>query len=207
MRLQKYNTDVHYECGTKMYIADLLSRAYLPEVRSEDGKEFELVNMVKLLPASDPKLSEIQRKTEADQTLQVVKSFILKGWPNNKSDLPLQAAPDYTLRDELTVQDGVILRGKRLVIPASLRKQMKNKLHSSHMETESCLRRAREYIFWPGMSAEIKKQVEACEICRTYETSQQKEILIPHEIPSHPWEKVGTDIFELKNKSYLIMVD
>ena len=27
MRLQKYNIDVHYECGAKMYIADLLSRA------------------------------------------------------------------------------------------------------------------------------------------------------------------------------------
>ena len=136
-----------------------------------------------------------------------MKSLILKGWPNDKSHLPLQAAPYYSLRDELTVQDGVILRGERLVIPASLRKQMKNKLHSSHMGTESCLRRAREYIFWPGMSAEIKQQVEACEICRTYETSQQKETLMPYEVPSRPWEKVGTDIFELKNKSYVIMVD
>ena len=142
MRLQKYNIDVHYECGAKMYIANLLSRAYLPEVGIEDGKEFELVNMVKLLPARDQKLSEIQRETEADQTLQVVKSLILKGWPNDKSDLPLQAASHYSLRDELTVQDGVILRGARLVIPASLRKQMKNKLHSSHMGTELCLRQA-----------------------------------------------------------------
>ena len=30
---------------------------------------------------------------------------------------------------------------------------------------------------------------------------------MPHEVPSRPWEKVGTDIFELKNKSYLITVD
>ena len=101
------------ECGAKMYIADLLSRAYLPEVGREDGKEFELVNMVKLLPVSDQKLNEIQRETEAEQTLQVVKSLILKGWLNEKSELPLQAAPYYSLRDELTVQDGVILRGER----------------------------------------------------------------------------------------------
>ena len=46
MRLQKYNIDVHYECGAKMYIADLLSRAYLPEVGREDDREFELVNMI-----------------------------------------------------------------------------------------------------------------------------------------------------------------
>ena len=104
-----------------MYIADLLSRAYL--VGSEDGKEFELVNMVKLLPARDQKISEIQRETEADQTLQVVKSLILKGWPNDKSDIPLQAAPYDSLRDELKVQDGVILRGERLVIPPHTWKQ------------------------------------------------------------------------------------
>ena len=30
---------------------------------------------------------------------------------------------------------------------------------------------------------------------------------MPQEVPSRPWEKVGTDLFEFKNKSYLIMVD
>ncbi|PFX25191.1 Retrovirus-related Pol polyprotein [Stylophora pistillata] len=70
MRLQEYNIDVHYECSAKMYIADLLSRAYLPEVGREDIKEFELVNMTKLLPVSDQKLREIQRETTADQTQQ-----------------------------------------------------------------------------------------------------------------------------------------
>ena len=49
------------------------------------------------------KLKEIQRETEADQTLQVVKPLILKGWPDDKIDLPLQAAPYHGLRDELTV--------------------------------------------------------------------------------------------------------
>ena len=39
MRLQKYNIDVCYECGARMYIADLLSRAYLPEVGGEDEKD------------------------------------------------------------------------------------------------------------------------------------------------------------------------
>ena len=188
-----------------MYIADLLSRAYPPEV-GEDEKEFELVT-IKVLSVSDQKLKEIQRETETDQTLQVVKSLILKGWPNEKNDLPFQAVPYYGLRDELTVQDGVIIRRQTVVIAASLRKEMKNKLLSSHMGTESCLRRVREYIFWPGMSAEIKQQVEAGEICRTFEMSQQKQTLVPHEVPSRPWEKVGTDLFEFKNKSYPITVD
>lgn len=52
---------------------------------------------------------------------------------------------------------------------------MKNKVHSSHMGIEASLRRGRDYIFWPGMSAEIKELIEACETCKTFETSQQKE--------------------------------
>ena len=139
MRLQKYNVEVRYECGKKMNIADLLSRAYLPEVGREEDKEFELVNMVNLLPITNQKKQEIQQETEADQTLQIVKSLIIKGWPNDKSQLPLQATPYYSIRDELTIQDGVILKGGRVVIPGALRPQMKSKVHSSHMGTELCL--------------------------------------------------------------------
>lgn len=184
MTLQKYNVEVRYECETKMYIADLQSRAYLPEVGREEDKEFELVNMVNLLPITDQRKEEIHRETKTDQTLQIVKSLILKGWPNDKRQLPLQATPYYSIRDERTIQDGVILKGERVVIPAALRPQMKSKVHSSHIRTESCLRQAREYIFWPGMSAEIKQLVEACETCRKFGTSQQKETLLPHTVPS-----------------------
>ena len=67
---------------------------------------------------------------------------LLKGWLND-GELPLQATPYYSLRDELAVQDGLILKGERVVISATLRKQMKNKVHSSHMGIESCLRRSR----------------------------------------------------------------
>ena len=30
---------------------------------------------------------------------------------------------------------------------------------------------------------------------------------MPHETPDRPWQKLGTDIFELYSKSYLIIVD
>ena len=111
------------------------------------------------------------------------------------------------MRDELTVQDGLIFRGERVVIPSSLRQVMKQKVHSSHMGIDSCLRRAREHIYWTGMSAEIKQQIEACETCGKFGMNQPKEPLMPHEVPSRPWEKVGTDIFEHDNKEYLVTVD
>ena len=34
-----------------------------------------------------------------------------------------------------------------------------------------------------------------------------KEPLIPHNIPTEVWSKVGTDLFSIKNKNYLIVTD
>ena len=57
------------------------------------------------------------------------------------------------------------------------------------------------------MTSAIKDYVEKCDICRRYESRQQKETLIPHEIPSRPWVKVGTNLFQVKDSHYMVMVD
>jgi len=51
-----------------------------------------------------------------------------------------------------------------VVIPSSLHSSIKEKVHSSHMGVESCLRRARECVFWPGMSAEVKQMIKICRV-------------------------------------------
>ena len=42
-------------------------------------------------------------------------------------------------------------------MPMAMRAQMLEKIHSSHIGAEGCLRRAREVVFWPGMTAEINE--------------------------------------------------
>ena len=34
-----------------------------------------------------------------------------------------------------------------------------------------------------------------------------KEPLLCHEVPSHPWAKVGADLCEVNGKAYLLFVD
>ncbi|KAK3715610.1 hypothetical protein QZH41_009028, partial [Actinostola sp. cb2023] len=97
--------------------------------------------------------------------------------------------------------------GDRLVIPKSMRKSIKKELHSSHSGIDGCLRRARESVYWPGMSSEIKEWISTCETCREYETAQPKEPLMSHEIPERPWAKVGIDILTFQGTDYLVTVD
>ena len=195
------------ERGTNLYLADTLSRAYLPTTLHPTGAEFENINATAFLPVSSSRLREIQQATEDDEILQSLKAIILRGWPDDRSQVPEQITPYFSVRDELSVQGGVTFHGQRIVVPVSLRKDMKRKLHASHLGAESCLRRARETIFWPNMNAELKEMIATCETCRKYETSHQKESLIPHEVPSRPWEQVGVDLFELNRKEYMITVD
>ena len=115
--------------------------------------------------------------------------------------------PYHSYSDELSVQDGIVFKGERVVVPASLRSEMKHHIHQSHLGVSGCTRRAREYLFWPGMTSEIKQYISQCEACRSYETSDLKETLMSHEVPERPWEKVGVDCFELDRKDYLITVD
>ena len=111
------------------------------------------------------------------------------------------------IRDELVIQDGLLFRGDRLVVPKALRKRMLQALHSSHQGIESTLRRARETIYWPNMKSDIKDFTSKCETCASYSTRQQKETLVSHDVPDRPWAKISTDLFDLDHKSYMVTVD
>ena len=57
------------------------------------------------------------------------------------------------------------------------------------------------------MSAAIERMVAKCSICLKHQRENQKEPLLPHEVPQRPWQKLGADIFELNSNSYLVVVD
>ena len=77
--------------------------------------------MASCVPISDPRLEEIRQETQADETMQVLTQVILQGWPDDKSSVPTLALPFFSQRDELTVQNGLIFRGERVVVPKKLR--------------------------------------------------------------------------------------
>ena len=206
LRLQAYNVTIIHVPGSKLLLADTLSRAYLPNT-SEASDEAESINMIQSLPITKDRLKQIQFETEKDTTLQQLKATIMEGWPNEKQHVNPCIFAYYHFRDELTVQDGLIFRGERVVIPASLRTSMKQRIHTSHLGIEGCLRRAREALFWPGMSGDIKEYISTCEICRRYDVQQQPETLLPTEISDRPWQKIGVDLFYFNGQDYMVTVD
>ena len=181
-----------------MFVADTLSRAYISDHQQSDvEKEVESIHTVNHRAISQERLAEIQKETLNDPSLQRLKKTIIKGWPNNKAKVAEDIQQYFSIRDELSVQDEIVFKGQRCIIPKSLRKTIKQKLHRSHGGIQSCLRRAREVVYWPGMTKELTDYIQQCETCNTYSSEQQRQPLIPHEIPERPWQRVACDIFTL----------
>nr|XP_054755667.1 uncharacterized protein K02A2.6-like [Lytechinus pictus] len=171
------------------------------------NRDMDIVNMAKHLPISEPLMTKIRDETMQDQTLQKLQDVILHGWPEKKKDIDSSLLAYFQVRDELGSEGGLIFRGERVLIPKVIQKDMMQKVHSSHLGVSGCLRRARDCLYWPGMSAQMKEYVEKCETCSSYGQKQQKETLQQHDVPSQPWRKLGADIFQLDDKMYLVTVD
>ena len=126
LRTQEYTYSLSHCAGTAIPVADALSRAPLPGKKSG-----EMVHNIFYTPIKTERLAEIRATTQVDDTLTTLKNVIMSGWPTSRVDVPLAAIPYFHYRDELTVQDGIILRGERVVIPTSLRPDIKQKVLAS----------------------------------------------------------------------------
>ena len=81
-------------------------------------------------------MSQMQQVSAQDEHLQCLKSFIITGWPSIKDELHTDLKPYWSYRDELAVIDRIVLKGRHIVIPTSLRQQVLDQLHTNHMGIE-----------------------------------------------------------------------
>ena len=128
MKLQRYDLRVQYKMGSELYFADTLSRAHLPDSSKDLDEELE-ISMV--LAVSEQKLTPIRQETDNDELLKLLKSVIMKGWPETRSELNTKVQDFWNFRDELSVYNDIIFKGERVVIQLSMRPEMLEKVHKS----------------------------------------------------------------------------
>ena len=66
-------------------------------------------------------VAEIQHASSLDNHLQQLKGIIITGWPDSRDELHAELQPYWSYRNELAVIDGIILKGKCIIIPNSLK--------------------------------------------------------------------------------------
>ena len=165
------------------------------------------VNLVTAnIPYSSNEMVNICAESAKDPTFKVLMHYINTGWPCECRKLPQELHPYWNFRDELSVEDGLLTQGSRLLIPSTLRRKTLEQMHEGHQGIEKCILKARESVFWPGISDHIREAVEKCGICQA-SSKASKPIGNVSEVPPHAWHTLGTDLFYWNKMDYLVVGD
>ena len=210
MRMMRFKYTISHVPGKQLLIADMLSRAPT-EPPSTNDLQFEahtqaFVNTVlQAIPATEQRLAQIKEAQSQDRVCIQVKQYCQTQWPNRTS-LSKELFPYYLVRTELSIEAGLLMRGCRIVIPLQLQSEILDKLHDGHLGITKCRARARQSVWWPGLTTHLAGKVKNCiECCKNQ--SQSAEPMLSSSLPELPWQKVGTDLFEWKKNHYLLIVD
>ena len=196
-KLRGFNFKVKYEPGITTP-ADYGSRnpppkkIYSEEEKEDLGVEEEnedaeiIVNHVEELTDAVT-LPILTNETENDEELKKLKDDIRKGRLRPELKIFKEMFP------EMSLNQGVILKGERLLIPASLRPDVLGAAHEGHPGRESMLRQLRLSVWWPGMGQDVREFVESCLPCGAAVGRNSPAPMIVRETPERPWQHCAAD--------------
>ena len=205
LRLQPYDVTIKYRPGKQVLVADALSRLSPEEKIPIPDLNVEIHDVCPQF--SSECLQRIRAETAKDPELSALKEVVYNGWPTTVRELPSLIRPYWTFREELSIEDSLIFKGHRIVVPQALQGETLSKLHTSHQGIEKTKLRARSSVFWRNLNSDIEEMTKSCAICQELQPKQAREPLIQTEVPPRPWHTVGTDIFYLDDDEFLLIAD
>ena len=190
LRMMRFQFSICHVPGKDFTIADTLSRApaagptQADDLFQQEASAF-LDVVLKSIPATEQRIKQIREIQLQDPACQQISLYCQSGWPD-KHSLPEAVKPYFPVAAELFEADNLLMRGSRIVIPPSLREETLGQIHSSHQGISKCRERARQSVWWPGISKELERVVQRCtECCKAQ--SQRAQPLVPTPLPELPW--------------------
>ena len=198
LRLSKYDIQVMYVGSKSVLLADTLSRLVEQgSTREIPGLDVSIAQVLKMEPT---RLESLQEDTKAGPTLAELTDPILTGWHNSMQDIPEHLHTYWCFRDELTILEGLIMNGNRVVIPTSMRSATLNRLYDAHQGLTSMLPRARRTVYWPKLQDDITGMVHKCDEEEAQTSRRQISA-------THPMEILVMDLVDFRGKHALVTVD
>ena len=112
-----YDMAVEYIKGETNFIADCLSRA--PVAKDTIKLPILQVNQITAhARCTQDRTDRLQQSTAKDDTLALLKHTVQHSWPQTITELPPELRPYWTSREEISIEDGILLKGERTIIPA-----------------------------------------------------------------------------------------
>ena len=203
VQLLDYTLDVTKQPGANMHLSDVISR-----LSTHDNSKGTTIHNLdvsihaveELTGFNSLSVDKIWHHTAKDQAMQLLIDHINNGFPESSIKIPDSIKAYFSFRDELSVCNGIILRGhNRIVIPEILRPQAINVLHNkAHPGLSKTLERANMCMYWPGITDAIKDSVSACKPCLTFSANNTV---------TQPWSNLSLDNFEFQGQHFIMVLD
>ncbi|KRX18868.1 Uncharacterized protein T07_3375, partial [Trichinella nelsoni] len=203
--LNAYDYSINYRPGKEIANADALSR--FPKQSTENNDSHNSVILLLETIDNFPLHSkDIARITAKDPILTRVLSWAWRGWPKSVSDERLK--PYVTRQHEISIHNGCLLWGSRVIIPLQARQKILKELHIGHPGIVRMKALARSYVWWPKMDSEIENLVRTCDLCQQSRASPPHAPVHKWESPRIPWSRIHVDLAgPIYGKKFLIVVD
>ena len=118
----RFDITVVYKPGIKIPVADALSRVCIPTFDHCISEEHE-VNFIDGMK-SPLDVGRIKEESFRDITFSMLKDMVFRGWPSNRKQCPQELWDYWNFRCDLVIEDNLVLKGHRMVIPNSIRKEV-----------------------------------------------------------------------------------
>ena len=145
LQLQLYDMIITYRPGKEMLLADALS--HLPSRTDTEIKLDLRVNAISMSQFTRSHLTKIAAETQRDPILSTVHRLTLNGWPQRCTNVPRIDRNCWDFRDELSIDDDLLMKGERVVIPTSCRDSIMEDLHKNHEGINKAMSLARTCVY------------------------------------------------------------
>ena len=170
LRLANYNIELQWISGKEMIFSDHLSHNVIAGDSSNkptcEGLDLKIHNIY--LNTSNDKCLSLATEMSKDPMMQALKHQIIKGWPHSRNECGKNLQDFWNYRDELSVLDGLVLKGSHIVIPESCRDEILDQLHEGHFGTDRTKLCARDSVYWPNINKDIECLVKTCDLCQKH---------------------------------------
>ncbi|XP_065216880.1 uncharacterized protein K02A2.6-like [Planococcus citri] len=208
MFLSNYNYEIQFTNSENNSVADALSR--LPSnAKNTDNPDDNINSPFINFFESVFNVEEFIEESKNDSILRQVYNFVKKGkWPKfkvNKIEGDLRNY--YLCRDEIYIENGLLYKNNKLIVPKKLQLKVLNELHSTHFGIGKLKSTARYYYYWPNMTSDIVNLIKNCSNCLENGTNVPKNKMESWPYPSKPGVRLHADFCFYKGKNFLIVID
>ena len=186
--------------------ADAMSRLPLSVQPATVPQPPEMILLMEQLDKSPVTATTVRTWTNTDPLLSRVRQFVQSGWPRSVNDQLIK--PYFSRQTELSVQDGCILWGNRVIIPKAGQFEVLQELHEAHPGATRMKQLARMFVWWPAMDQDIEEKVKSCAECQFQRPMPPLAPLSPWQWPSRPWSRVHIDFLgPFMGHMFLLLID